>query len=421
MFQDSGHRPHARHTGQTPKNDIVDAPYHLKVTLDTWGPADNLFPTIYDSLQANWGERPSRTVENDDQDNTGEIWPHRVDHLQRRTGWLSLTDGQRAYVDSCFAGKTLPQILEMISFNFLIDGCTRAATHQIVRARMGMPGFMQHGGRDNDWRHRPWVMPETIRRACEAEMFEGHPDDAPLGERIHCIRDWSPIHEFIEVAHGDDKVSLQGAIQDYLMTGRQLYAALVDAGIPWEDARRLLWIGTSTYIHFVGNYRAVDSFLTQRLEHVMDWEINCVAQLMLREIKMKCPPIMSKYLGSTSDKQGKAAMAGLESWPPDMKYPNPFERCVCGHEKKEHNVTTATLEGKSIEMAITPCMGCMKEGHHCTAYVPKDTLPREHRPEQNPFWVLSPASMAGGPIQWIPTNGVYPHEVIHALQKSRTE
>jgi hypothetical protein len=35
-----------------------------------------------------------------------------------------------------------------------------------------------------------------------------------------------------------------------------------------------------------------------------------------------------------------------------------------------------------------------------------------------PFFVLHPDSMAGGPIEWIPTNGKYPHETINKLQSS---
>jgi len=149
--------------------------------------------------------------------------------------------------------------------------------------------------------------------------------------------------------------------------GRNLYAALVDAGIPWEDARRLLWMGTATYIHIDYNYIAFRDMQANRLEHIMDWEINCVAQLMQREVRMKCPPLLSKYLGSHSDLAGVAKFAGLQSWPPDGKHP------------------------------IPPGM---------------ESLPREHRPEQNPYWVLHPSSMAGGPIQWVPTNGTYPHEEV---------
>jgi thymidylate synthase ThyX len=416
-YQDAGHRPHARHDGEEPRNEITEAPYHLNVTLDTWGPVDNLFPTLYDKLVSNWGDAPSRSGD------LGECYPlkqmgldtrgFRNEHVQsidHRTGWDRLNGREQSYVESCFAGKTLSQVLESITFSFLIDGCTRACTHQIVRARIGA-GFMQHGGRDNDWRHRPWVMPETIRRAVEAHKAGSHMHGAPetpsvLNGKAHCIKDWKPIdamlREFNAFDLGEPKGDLLAVIEGYLDIGRRLYSALVDAGIPWEDARRLLWMGTSTYIHADYNYLALQGLAARRLEFIMDWEINCVMQLMVREVNMKCPPIFGKYLRSASDIKGQAAFAGLQSWPPDGKYPNPYERCQCGHAKGNHDGGYAWCEVCHREKLMPECMD----------YRPVDSLPREHRPEQNPFWVLHPDSLAGGPIRWIPTNGTYPHSEV---------
>lgn len=382
------------------------------MTLDTWGPVDNLFPALYDALQSNWGDAPSRMVNADGPDGSFYNWSspksNQLPEWEVHTGWYKLNTGQRQYVESCFAGQTLQQCLERITFSFTIDGATRAATHQIVRTRLGA-GFMQHGGRDNDWRHRPWIMPETIRRACAAEstnMREGEVEEGSGRELNHCISDWKPIDRYLQLydPHGNDGRGnfLDFAIGDYLQQGRYLYSALVDAGIPWEDARRLLWIGTSTYIHADYNYLALKTLCEKRLEFVMDWEINCIVQLMRREVVMKCPPIFAKYLMSGSDRAGKAMMAGMESWTPDGKYPNPFERCECGHAKDNH-----------LGIVLNDCEVCEREYHvACDGYRPVDSLPREHRPEQNPFWVLHPDSMAGGPIKWIATNGTYPHEEI---------
>lgn len=411
-YADGGHRPHARHDGETPRNEIKEAPYHLTVTLDSWGPVDNLFPAIYDALQANWGDAPSRKVD--------ELlfWnEQQVDSLTAhdRTGWESLTPQEKQYVESCFARKTLQQVLERITFSFLVDGCTRACTHQLVRSRIGS-AMMQHGGRDNDWRHRPWVMPETIRRACILAdgAVEGLDDvlyqkvDNKAVELKSCIADWKPIDTYL---HTFKKDNLRHAIRAYLEEGRHLYAALVDAGIPWEDARRVLWMGTATYIHIDYNYIAFRDMQANRLEHIMDWEINCVAQLMQREVRMKCPPLLSKYLGSHSDIAGQAKFAGLQSWPPDGKYPNPFGKCVtCGHPAANHEPglpNTRTAGMHKCEICERSSKGAV---WHPMEVI--DTLLREHRPEQNPFWVLHPDSMAGGPIVWIPTNGVYPHDVI---------
>lgn len=207
---------------------------------------------------------------------------------------------------------------------------------------------------------------------------------------------------------------MRSAIEEHIMNGRRLYAALVDAGIPWQDARRVLFMGMQTYIHDQYNYLALQGVLGNRLEHIMDWEFNCVAQLMLREVKMKCPPLLSKYLGSHSDRAKAAKFAGLESWPPDRKYPSPYDDCTaCGHAMSNHYRPDMADNPLPDEMI---CSMCDRDNHRPMApmhiSIPKDRLTRQHRPEQMPFFVLHPDSMAGGPIVWIPTNGTYPHEVI---------
>jgi thymidylate synthase ThyX len=434
-YEDAKHRPHAIHTGEEPRNPITYGPESLSVRLDRWGPVDNLFTSMYDALQANWGESPSRTVLR----NEGDVGApdDRVPEIAggiggaqnyfQRTGWSRLYEHERDYVESCFAGKTLQQVLEGVTFDFCIDGVSRAFTHQNVRTRLGA-GFMQHGGRDNDWRHRPWTMPETMRRMCDAHSYPGHPNDAPMesnfGQTLqHCISDWLSIDAYLDstpqfVGFSDD---IKGRIEQHIMTGRRLYGAMVDAGIPWQDARRVLFMGMQTYIHDQYNYLALSGVLANRLEHIMDWEFNCVAQLMLREIKMKCPPLLSKYLGSHSDKARQAKFAGLESWPPDGKYPNPYERCsVCGHSKGNHHMHPDTNDVDMCEacergaktMIDDPTAKGPLPTNSLHKYEGEDTLQRQHRSEQMPFFVLHPDSMAGGEIVWIPTNGQYPHDVI---------
>jgi thymidylate synthase ThyX len=428
-YEDAKHRPHAIHTGEEPRNPITYGPESLKVTLDRWGPVDNLFTSMYDALQANWGETPSRTVDREmswskeDDANLDD----RVDDidLSFKTGWYKLSDPERDYIEACFAGKTLQQVLEGVTFDFCIDGVSRAFTHQNVRTRIGA-GFMQHGGRDNDWRHRPWTMPETMRRMCECHGKGGDeltsqfslPMDGMKSSMAleHCIRDWSPIDEYCNTTPQFDGFSddIKGRIEQHIAGGRKLYAALVDAGIPWQDARRVLFMGMQTYIHDQYNYLALSGVLANRLEHIMDWEFNCVAQLMLREIKMKCPPLLSKYLGSHSDKAKQARFAGLESWPPDRKYPSPYDICqLCAHPGSNH---ISAMIGETSPRE-TVCRECERLGNKAThgplhKYRPVDTLKRQHRPEQMPFFVLHPDSMAGGPIVWIPTNGEYPHDAV---------
>lgn len=339
-IDDRGHRPHAEHFGEAPFFEFLTGPEKLEVTLDNWGPQDQLLATMFNALQANWGEEPSRVLFDS-----------------------GLTPGQREFAVKAFQGKTLPQVLEGISFWFTINNVSRAFTHQCVRTRIGA-GFMQHGGRDNDWRHRSFRIPETIHRACNwlDEVAQETPEEETAEvafKEKHCLVSAKVLID-LENQHGK---SLAEILRQYIRTGREIYSALVDAGIPWQDARRYLHIGSTTYIHATYNLAALRGVLANRLEHIMDWEINCVAQLMLRQVRMHCPDYIWSNLGSHSDLQGKAAMEHLDSWPPDGKWP------------------------------------CSEEA---------ERTPRMHRREQMPFFVLTPDAMAGGPVRWIKTNGEYP-------------
>lgn len=392
-MNDAGHRDHANHKGEPiQRNNITEGPESIRVTLDAWGPSENVFPAIFDALQANWGDTPSRTAERAVRFEQSHM-DGAQGRMERRTGWDLLDLTEQAYVEKCFAGQTLQQVLEGITFNFTIDGVTRAFTHQHVRTRMGA-AFMQHGGRDNDWRHRKWTMPETIRRACKGDTTVTYRETG-----AHCITDWDVIDNYVSKRdHETLGAHLRDVIEDVLYRSRELYAALVDAGIPWQDARRVLPIGTQTYIHDVYNYIALRGMLANRLEHIMDWEMNCVAQLMKREVIMKCPPLFGKYLQSHSDKARRAMYAGLESWPPDGKWPAPKPICLhCGHAEANH-----TPEGH--------CEVCIRERRSCKGYTPITETSRTHRPEQNPFWVLAPEAMAGGDVKWIATDGVFPEK-----------
>jgi thymidylate synthase ThyX len=317
------------HWGQRPDFNVDRGPEGITVELQTWGPQENLFAALYNKSQANWGERPRRLKSDGD-----------------------LNKQQWEIVRGLFQDKGLNQTLELITFSFLVDGVSRAETHQHVRTRIGA-GFNQHGGRDNDWRHRSFRVPETVWRAASLD---------PIGPRISCVNNQTALDELYEHYKAYNLISI---LTHHLAEGKRIYAALVDAGIPWQDARRFLPIGTETYLFAHYNYPALKGFLANRLEHIMDWEINCVAQLMLRELRIHCPSLLWQGLGSHSDLLQRAAFAKLDSWPPDGKWP---------------------ADGQDLQRK------------------------RTHRTEQMPFWVLTADAASGGPVNWIPTNGVYPDE-----------
>ncbi len=348
---ESGHRPKTTYEKGTPPETVIDyGPDNLYVKLDTWGPKELLFSTLYCQTDATWGEEPARPINDCD-----------------------MTTRQVERVELLFAGKSLPQPLEMISFAFTIDGVSRACTHQLVRTRIGA-SFLQESGRCNDWRKRPFRYPETVERA--QKVYDGGLLDHPDGLE-HCLYEGVRIAEYLQ-KHAqhipNEGITMENAIHDYLSRGKELFSALVDSGIPVQDARRFLPIGTETYLHANYNFPALKTMLSLRLEHVCDWEINCVAQLMLREIYINCPRVMARNLGSASDLAGKAVFTKIEGWCPDQKYHYEY-----------------------------------------------DQEDYEHTPEQNPFFVLSNNAMEGGPIQWIRTNGVHPNQAMRNAQSQSEE
>lgn len=349
-YNDAGHRPHGIHTKDIPKFDYDHGPDGIKVTLREWGPnSGRSFAQLWCRLQANWGDEPA-VVEKDE----------------------DLTPGQWEYIKAAFAGNGLQNPLEAFTFSFEIDGVSRACTHQLVRTRIGA-AMMQHGGRDNDWRHRNFTVPETIRRACEHLDYRlrgaGVSDD---GLR-HCITDPEPL---IKLRKQMSRGSVWEAYKDCVEWAKLMYAALIDSGVPWQDARRILPIGMQTFIFIDYNWVALRGVTANRLEHVMDWEINCVAQLMKREICHACPPWMGAALMSHSDRAGAAKFDKMDSWPPDGKHPSP-------HMDDE----------------------------------------RTHRREQMPYWVLHPScyTFADTPITWVPTNGTWPDDAAFSAALALTE
>lgn len=334
-YNDYGHMPNADWKGMQPTNPVVRGPDELLVELITWGPKTDLFSSMWNQVQATWG-----------------------DHAYMYNEAEVLSDPVKMdFIESIFRGEKLTQILESIVLHFRIEGVSRACTHQIVRTRGAV--IYQHGGRNNDWRHRPFRLPETIRRAIievDGQDYSS-PDRYRDYDLNHCLTDTAKLKSW---CRGKE---LHHKIMEHLNDGRRLYAVLLDSGIPPQDARRFLPIGMTTFLFANYPYKVLQGFLGVRLEHVMDWEINCVAQLMVREVNMKMPPMFGKYLGSISDKTKKAALKDLMEWPPDQKYPTPYKR---------------------------------KE--------------RLYRAEQNPFFVLTDEALKGvGPVEWVPTNGVHPN------------
>lgn len=187
-------------------------------------------------------------------------------------------------VKEALTGKRFSgQSLECVNYTFAISNVSRACTHQLVRTRIGA-GFGQQGGRDNNWEHFDFRMPDTVAK--------------------------------------DDTVSLK--FLEAIKSIKEAYHAATSRGIPFQDARFICPIGLQTNIMETINLRALSTLCSNRLCNVMQWEINTVTRKMRDEV-LKVHPVFEPILKPTCEKLGRC-VAKPTLFPPCGKYPIPMDQ-----------------------------------------------------------------------------------------------
>ena len=141
-------------------------------------------------------------------------------------------------------------VLEHASFTFGVDGISRVTSHQLVRHRVA--SFSQQSQRYVSHKERfAVVTPPTIAENPEhSRLFEAQV---------------AALHE--------------------------AYGALVEAGVPAEDARYLLPNATETKIIITMNARELLHFFRVRCCERAQWEIRAMAVEMLRLVKPVAPTV----------------------------------------------------------------------------------------------------------------------------------
>jgi thymidylate synthase (FAD) len=143
--------------------------------------------------------------------------------------------------------------IEHIVFTFAISGVTRTLSHQLVRHRAGL-AFDQQSQRYVDYKEPSYMVPGSVT-------------DAPDDVRDH--------------------------FESQLASSLDLYAELLEAGIPGEDARFVMPNATRTNLVMTTNLRALIHMSGLRLCTMAQWEIRRLFQLIRHEIFTVSP-----FLGS---------------------------------------------------------------------------------------------------------------------------
>ncbi|MEO2068109.1 MAG: FAD-dependent thymidylate synthase [Desulfurobacteriaceae bacterium] len=136
-------------------------------------------------------------------------------------------------------------------FTFLIEGISRACSHQLVRHRPA--SYSQQSQRYVAMKNFPYVVPDSIKGKKEEDKY----------------------HKLME-------------------TIGSFYEELVSKEIPREDARFVLPNACTTRILFTMNGEELVHFLRLRTCNRAQWEIRKMAILMLKILRKEVPSVFNK-------------------------------------------------------------------------------------------------------------------------------
>jgi thymidylate synthase (FAD) len=144
-------------------------------------------------------------------------------------------------------------VLEHANFTFGIEGISRACSHQLVRHRIA--SYSQ-----------------------QSQRYVSH--TAPF--------------EAVVPASVAAQPALANRFEAHLAATHELYRALLEAGIPAEDARFVLPNAAATKLVMTMNARELHHFFTLRCCRRAQWEIRAMAREMLRLVRHAAPLLFAE-------------------------------------------------------------------------------------------------------------------------------
>jgi thymidylate synthase (FAD) len=140
-----------------------------------------------------------------------------------------------------------PSVLEHVVFTFLVEGISRVTSHQLVRHRIA--SYTQESQRYSAV-ERDYVVPDTVIKAGFEEEFRKLMDEA-----------------------------------------YRLYDKMVNAGVPYEDARYIIPQAVTTRLLMTVNLRELIHIACLRLSPHAQWELRELVKLMIDEAKSLIPEL----------------------------------------------------------------------------------------------------------------------------------
>lgn len=190
-----------------------------------------------------------------------------------------ITDEQRRHYFNEITRTKLKAPFELVDFHFLVEGVTRSFTHQMVRQRTAV--YMQ----------------ESMRFAVKTDMAAATALPPSL----------------VNLPEDDPKrVVWDKAVEDV----GEAYLALIDAGVPAEDARGLAPHNVTTRLHYSTDLRALQDHAGNRLctQAQFEWRLVWVRIIEAIRDYVAQYEVRNPLTGKTEDRDSDwqyALLAGL--------------------------------------------------------------------------------------------------------------
>ena len=226
--------------------------------------------------------------------------PQRLIETCARISYDSKNDPFDPEVNSKFIRKLVENghesPLEHASVTLLIEGISRACSHQIVRHRLC--SFTQRSSR-----------------------YTSVTDKAP-GDRY-----------VFPLGHGVYKAWQHDVFDKAIDNAEQAYLNLVASGVPKEDARFILPQAEATSLYMTANFREWRHFLKLRLDRHAQWEIREVAERVLGILSRIAPDCFHDFARDESEKAFADKCVDLLNKCEDNAHGGPLGALKVGYEK----------------------------------------------------------------------------------------
>lgn len=163
---------------------------------------------------------------------------------------------QEEYLLKMLSKRPISVALEGAVFTFKITGIPRAMTHQLVRHRQ--MSFGQQSYRVSSCYADPVRLPPTLEDKCHQE-------------------------------NNLDAINLRAKYESTVKAVREVYKELIELGVPMEQARCIMPMGTCTKIAVTMRLRDMIEYFNGRTSDIAQDEHTYIVCLMAKEMKLNQP------------------------------------------------------------------------------------------------------------------------------------